>query len=160
MSEQENNNHEMTQVDPDSDDEVYQLFMEIQSEIARLKKRRFRDVGEVHLWITGTGLPLLRDLSFRLYENSSAIDELLDEHESSEETQFTLEDAKKFDFVLQFAKGVASASLDRATEDEEKAQLVRVIQTAEECLKIVEESALSEEPEEEEEEPVAAAGQG
>src|SRR5262249_531942 len=147
-------NNETVEAEGAADDPVYQLFTEIQAEIARLKKRPFRDVGSVHVWLTGTGLPLLRDVAYRLFENSEAVDELFDRSDegSEEGTQFTVEDAKKFDLVLQYAKGVAAASLEQVSTDEAKAQLQQVIQLAEACLKAVEENTIEASGDEEQEE--------
>jgi hypothetical protein len=139
-------------LEPAPDDPVYQLFTEIQSEIARLKKRPL-DYGNFQVYFTGTVLPLMRDLAYRLFETSSTVDDICDrmDEEESPSTQFTVEDAKKFDFVLQFAKGMANAALESSGETE-KAQLQQIIASAEECLQLVEQNTLDEEGDDEEEE--------
>lgn len=143
---------------PGTDPEgVYTLYEEMVASIASFKKRPPENYKEFVFWFARDFMPFVRDQAFHIQEHQHDLDQLVDGEQLSQGTQFSLEDAPKFDLVLQAAQGFATTALaspDLPAEDREKLQ--RILSTAEECLKIVEDSTLpAEESDDEEDEPTA-----
>lgn len=153
MSENQMTTNNETVTSETDADPMYQLYMEIQSEISRLKKRPPRDFGHFMVLFTGTFLGYMRDMAYRLSEDSAAIEELYEQtgDEDDGETRITKEDADKLNLVLNFAREVASGMLAQSSAEEQD-KFKAILQHTEECLKLVAESTIQEDDEEDESE--------
>lgn len=148
----------MTEEQEDKLEGVYTLYEEFVADVERLKKLfKGSPPSNMQDALMRTFGPVVRDLAHYARENRLDIDDLLERVEAledgegaggaSEETQFTQEDAQKFDLVLQFAQGAAQTMLSNDLPEEERKKISTVLATAEACLKVVEESTLMPEPE-------------
>lgn len=142
---------------------IYSMYEEVVEEIAQMKRRPPANAQDITFMLLRTVMPLIRDLSHYVRENRMDIDGLLENQDgvgSSDETQFTEEDAKKFDLVIQFAKTAVTEAIKAVAEGSEEANRLKVIETmAEQCLLILESSAIvGGEDDEDEEEGAKEAG--
>jgi len=160
MSNPENVLAAAKQDDGVGDDEgVFSMYEELVALIALKKKRPPANNDEVVFFLLRELLPIVRDLSFYARVAREDIDNLLDAADDEAAilgTQFTHEDALKFDSVLQMAQGLAKEVITEQPDmaPERRAIFEKLIAGAEECLKIVEETTLAEEePEDEPEVP-------
>jgi len=139
------------QAPPPSEDGLESLYEEVVSEIAMLKKRPASSSAEIHAIILRTVMPIIKDLAYYVRENRRDIDDLMDDEAQALGTQFAADEAQKFSEVVQFALFQAQAIVQsEATTQEQKDFAQRMVTQAEECLKIIEETALDEEGEGEE----------
>lgn len=136
---------------------IFSMYEEVVEEIASMKRRPPSSTQEITFVILRTIMPLIRDLAYYVREDRIEIDGLIDRDSGSMETQFTPEDAMKFELITQFAKQQAEVVLTALQDQpEQKAQIEAVLVAANECLAILESSTLDDE-EDEEEQPEAAA---
>lgn len=153
----------------DSEALLLQMFNEIKSNRARIKKRfeslktptSFEECKQqtqlLAREIDGTVLSYLQDTAHYLGQHVIQMEAIWDRMESgsnSEETQFTLEDAPRFEKVLTYAKQNIEGILnhpDVPTTPEQKALLVGILEDANYCLASVSENTLEEDNEDDEE---------
>jgi len=146
----------------EKDEGVYSMYEELVAMIALHKKRPPTDVKDITFLILREILPVIRDLAFYARVAREDIDELLDAADAEAAvlgTQFTQEDAVKFDRVLQMAQGLARGILTEQPDMEpaKRAIFEQLLSGAEECLKIVEDTTIVEQPEDEPEGETPAA---
>lgn len=137
----------------EKDEGVYVMYDELVAAIALHKKRPPANVQDVTFLLLREIFPIIRDLAFYAKNAREDIDfllENLDDEHATLGTQFTREDAVKFDHVLQLAQGTAKEILNQPNlEPEKRVIFEKMASLAEECLKIVEETTLVEEEESE-----------
>jgi hypothetical protein len=122
---------------------IYSMYEEVVAELTHLKKRPMSSAQEVAFVILRTVMPLIRDLSHYVRENRLDIDQLMEQAEGSDGTQFTNEDAKNFDLVVQFAKSTLEAAIASLPEgSEEKAKIQLLLDTANKCIEVIETSPI------------------
>jgi DNA replication initiation complex subunit (GINS family) len=134
----------------EDEERVFKLHGMIEAERMRLKKAKGTpDASKIYDIVTGTVMPLLAELAHYAAEQATMTYELAEkvEGDGPQDTQFTPDDAKKFELIVTYALGVASESLkqlDSGTADHQKA--VELVNTANECLQIIEDGTLVDGP--------------
>lgn len=131
---------EKTTADTNSQSEgIYTMYEEIAAEIAQLKRRPPTSAQDLTFVLLRTVMPLIRDLAFIVREARVDIDAILESDEGGIGTQFTEEDAKKFEIVSQFTKQTIATMLPTLMQEqpEEAAKLQFILATADECIAIL-----------------------
>lgn len=144
--------NQLQQVSDAEDDIISKMVTSIDVEISRLRKNPLKTAEDVSYFMAGTVLPILKDVAYYLGKTQEiALDvdlrvEQIEDGVSGEDTQFTIEDAKKFDKILQFAQMCANEQLKASDSTGLPPEAIAVLREmsslSEECLKIVEESTL------------------
>src|SRR6185369_14505501 len=106
------------------------------------------NLSSLNEMIVGTVLPIMKEMAHYLREHTEHIYGLYDQIEGGEdETKISLEHARKFELVTQYAIFLAKAQIENGAatmEAAEKAKHMEVLATAEECLKILEDHTFEE----------------
>jgi hypothetical protein len=129
---------------------IYTMYEDILKDYEKFKKRPPQSMQDMYRHSCNL-FEMIADIAYVVRENRVDIDSILDD-QTNNRTQFTMEDAPKFDLVLQFAKENALLMLEKGKDMDEsiREKLQGIVRNAEECLNILESNTLP--PEEDESE--------
>ena len=123
------------------EDPLRRVYDEVEGTVLSFLNDVVVQLGQVRNW-TGQSL---EDLELR---TKDALGELHDRIPGDDETQITVEDAQKLDFVITACRRLAELSRDASTDATEKESLTKILTACDECDTILEESVLTEDSEE------------